>query len=135
MDNQQTMKTPYKPKPCKHEGKRMAEKCPKCGAKPKCGWLYNVLEVRGGVRQWLKLPLKVAHKLQNKTNKEFQGNLNAAMTKAIELLVKKYTGTTEHYVVTKPLVRDATLGYECSKCGYLWKAGKGKNILQRSEGV
>ena len=104
----------------------MAEVCPKCGGKPKCGWLYNILEVRGGIRQGLKLPLKQANKLQNKTNKEFQGNLNSAMTKAIELLVKKYTDTTKHYEVTKPPVRNATLGYECSKCGYLWKAGEGR---------
>ena len=96
----------------------MGEKCPKCGSKPKCGWLYSVLEEVGeGI---IKLPLELAHELHNVINKKFEGNANAAMRKAWELLIKHYGSTAK-----PPHVRNATLGYECSKCGYLWKAGKG----------
>ena len=97
----------------------MGEKCPKCGSEPKHAWLCSVLE---GKTVIVKLPLEEAHKLYNKTNKEFQGNLNAAMKKAIELLTKHYGGTTK-----PPHIGNASLGYECSKCGYLWKTGEGSS--------
>lgn len=107
------------------------ERCPKCGAKPKCGWLYNILEIRGGIRVSLKLSLEQTRKLYDKTNREFQGNLKAAMRRAIELLVKYYTGI-KTFSGRNP-VRDTTLGYECSECGFVWKIGEDKKLVSVNE--
>ena len=101
----------------------MVENCPKCGAKPKHALLYSVLEVGEGITMITKLRPEQAHELYNIVNKEFQGNLDAAMRKTIELFVKHYKGTTGPFPGREP-VRDATLGYECSKCGYVWKMAK-----------
>ena len=98
----------------------MVEVCPKCGGKPKCGWLYNILGVGKDTMVCTKLSLELAHKLHNIINKEFQGNANAATRKAWELLIKHYGRTAK-----PPHVRNATLGWECSKCGYVWKMGEG----------
>lgn len=106
----------------------MSRRCPKCGAEAEHAWLYNVLEVGEDIMVSVKLRPEQAHELYNVVNKEFQGNVNAAMREAIELLTKHYggiTSTSKYSETTKPPVRDAELGWECSKCGYVWNMGKG----------